>query len=282
MVTRKSHRIALAQTTSTDDLAANLATAEAMVAEAAAEGAALLAFPEVFLYVGGRTGKLAVAEALDGAIVARFREAAARHGMAILLGSIHERIAGNDEKVRNTAVLLGADGELLARYRKIKLFDVDLPSVRIKESDSIEAGDEPPPVTQTSVGRVGLTICFDLRFPALFSHLRRAGADIIFVPSNFTFATGAAHWETLLRARAIETQCYVAAPAQFGRHNDRYTSYGHSCIVDPWGSVVALAPERSGLIYADIDHAMLARVRANLPMSEDSVPASVARTAGKP
>ncbi len=272
MVTPRRQRIALAQTTSTDDFDANLAIAEAMVREAAAEGAALLAFPEVFLYIGARAGKLAHAETLDGPLVARFRESAARHGMAILLGSIHERIADDAGKVRNTSVLIGADGELLARYRKIKLFDVDLPSVRIRESDTIEAGREAPPVADTALGRVGLTICFDLRFPALFSHLRQAGADIILVPSNFTFATGAAHWETLLRARAIENQCYVAAPAQFGRHNDKYTSYGHSCVVDPWGSVITLAPERTGLIYADIDHAAIAHVRRILPMSADGVP----------
>ena len=274
MVDRRAMRIALAQTTSTDDMPANLAAAEAMVAEAAAEGAALLAFPEVFLYVGGRQGKLEIAESLDGPLVGRFRELAARHRMAILLGSIHERITGNTEKVCNTSLLVGSDGELLAHYRKLKLFDVDLPGLRIKESDTIVAGDQPPPVVDTRLGRIGLSICFDLRFPAIYTHLRTAGAELVFVPSNFTFATGAAHWEVLLRARAIENQLYVAAPAQFGRHNDRYTSYGHSCVVDPWGSVVCLAPERTGLSYAVIDRDRLHEVRRNLPMPDCGVPAA--------
>ncbi len=277
MVDRKPSRIALAQTTSTDDFDANLAVADAMVEQAAAGGAELLAFPEVFLFVGGRRGKLAIAEPLDGPVVSRFREAAARHGMMILLGSIHERIGEGADKVRNTALLLGANGDLLASYRKLKLFDVDLPAVTIKESDTIEAGCEPPPVVDTPLGRVGLSICFDLRYPALYSHLRRQGADIICVPSNFTFATGSAHWELLLRARAVETQCYVLAPAQFGRHNDKYTSYGHSCVVDPWGTVLALAPERTGLVFAEIDLDYLARVRRHLPMTADVVPAGGGR-----
>lgn len=272
MVDRRSSRIALAQTTSTDDFAANLAVAERMVGEAAAAGAELLAFPEVFLYVGGSRGKLSIAEPLDGPLVTRFREAATRHGMLILIGSLHERIGDDAGKVRNTSLLIGADGEILAIYRKLKLFDVDLPSVRIKESDTIEPGDEPPPVVDTPVGRIGLTICFDLRYPALFSHLRRQGAEIICVPSNFTFATGAAHWDLLLRARAVETQSYILAPAQFGKHNEKYTSYGHSCIVDPWGSVLALAAEKTGLIHAEVDLAYLHRVRRHLPMTEDAVP----------
>lgn len=272
MVDRKLPRIALAQTTSTDDFDANLATAEAMVDEAAAEGAALLAFPEVFLFVGGRRGKLEIAQPLDGPVVGRFREAAARHGMMILLGSLHERIDGDDSRVRNTSLLLGAGGEVLAVYRKLKLFDVDLPSITIKESDTIEAGTEAPPVVDTPLGRIGLTICFDLRYPSLYSQLRRQGAEILCVPSNFTFATGAAHWDLLLRARAVETQCYVLAPAQWGKHNDRYTSYGHSCLVDPWGTVVTLAPEKTGLVYGEIDLDLLARVRRHLPMTEDAVP----------
>lgn len=259
-------KIALAQTTSTSDFDANLTAAEAMVEEAAANGAALLAFPEVFLYLGGRKGKLAIAEPLDGAIVTRFREAAARHGMMLLLGSIHERIPDDAARVYNTSVLIADNGDLLASYRKLKLFDVSLPEVTIKESDTIAPGDVSPPVVETPIGRLGLTICFDLRFSDLYLDLRRKGAEIVFIPSNFTAPTGAAHWEVLLRARAVEGQFFVAAPAQTGEHNPRYTSYGHSMLVDPWGEVLALAPPGTGITYGEIDLARLERVRAELPM----------------
>lgn len=259
-------RIALAQTTSSDDFASNLEVAEGMVEEAAGNGAALLAFPEVFLYLGGRRGKLAIAESLDGDTVSRFREAAARHGMMLLLGSIHERIPDDPDRVYNTSVLIGGNGDLLASYRKLKLFDVALAEVTIKESDTIAPGDAPPPVVETPIGKLGMTICFDLRFSDLYLDLRRRGAEIVFIPSNFTAPTGAAHWEVLLRARAVEGQYYVVAPAQTGRHNPKYTSYGHSMLVDPWGKVLATAPPGPGLVYGDIDLAYLERVRAELPM----------------
>ncbi len=260
-------KIALAQTTTTDEFDANLEVAERMVIEAAGDGADLLAFPEIFLYLGGRKGKLEIAEPIEGAIVSRFRDAAAKHEMMILLGSVHERIPGDPDRVYNTSVLIGADGDVLATYRKLKLFDVALPSVKIRESDSIAPGTDPPPVVDTPIGRLGLTICFDLRFSDLYLDLRRRGAQIVFIPSNFTAPTGAAHWEVLIRARAVEGQFFVVAPAQFGKHNPRYTSYGHSMLVDPWGRVVAVAPPGPGLVFGDIDLAYLEQVRAELPMN---------------
>jgi len=259
-------RIALAQMTSTEDFEANLAEATRLVDEAAAAGVQLVAFPEVFLYLGGREGKLKHATTVDGPVVARFREAAARHGMMILLGSIHERIPGREDKVFNTSVLIGADGEVLATYRKLKLFDVELPNLTIKESDTIEPGDGLPPVVDTPIGKVGLTICFDLRFSDLYQHLRRKGAEIVFAPSNFTAPTGAAHWDTLLRARALENQVYLAAPAQWGKHNPKFSSWGHSALVDPWGTVSSLAPDRTGLTFGEIDLDYLQKVRRELPM----------------
>lgn len=272
-------RIALAQTTTTDDLPANLAAAERLLDAAVAEGGIdLLAYPEVFAFLGGRAGKLAAAEPLDGPLVGRFREAAARHGMMILLGSLHERIPGDGERVHNTSVLIGADGAVLAHYRKLKLFDVELPHLRIRESDTIAPGADAPPVVDTPIGRLGLTICFDVRFPDLYQDLRRRGAEIIMVPSNFTAPTGEAHWELLLRTRAVETQCYVAAPAQTGRHNAKYVSYGHSLIADPWGRVAAVRPSGEGLCIGEIDLDVMHRVRAELPMGFEA-PAEAPRRA---
>ena len=267
--------VALAQTTSTDDFAANAAYAESLVAQAAGAGAALVAFPEVVFLVAGRARKLECAEPLDGPTLARFRALAAAHRIMILIGSMHERIDGDDAHVYNTSVLVGADGALLAAYRKRKLFDLDLPDLRIRESDTIRAGEDPPPVVETPIGRIGLTICFDLRFSELYADLADRGADLIFVPSNFTVPTGAAHWEVLLRARAIETQCYVAAPAQWGRHNPRYASYGHSLMADPWGRITARLPEGNGLVHAPFDPGLLRKVRRELPMGRGAEPAGV-------
>jgi predicted amidohydrolase len=259
-------RIALAQMTSTEDFQANLAEALRMVDEAAAAGVQLVAFPEVFLFLGGRQGKLENATQVEGPVVARFREAAARHGMMILLGSIHERMPDREDKVYNTSILIDASGEVLATYRKLKLFDVELPNLTIRESDTIEPGDALPPVVDTPIGKVGLTICFDLRFPDLYQHLRRKGAEVVFAPSNFTAPTGAVHWETLLRARALETQVYLAAPAQWGKHNPKFSSWGHTALVDPWGAICSLAPDRTGLTYGEIDLEYLRKVRRELPM----------------
>lgn len=237
-----------------------------MVEDAAHGGAHLLAFPEVFLYIGGRRGKFEHAQDLNGDVVNRFRELAAHHRMMILLGSLHERIANKAEKLSNTSLLIGDGGEILARYRKLKLFDVELPEVNIRESDTIEPGNEMPPVADTPIGRIGLTICFDLRFPHLYQHLRAEGAEVVFVPSNFTAPTGAAHWDVLLRARAIENQVYIAAPAQYGQHNPKYRSHGHSALVNPWGMVTALAPNKPGLTFGDVDLDYLRQVRRELPL----------------
>lgn len=237
-----------------------------MVADAAASGVDLIAFPEVFLYIGGRAGKLRHAQDLDGDVIKRFRDQALHHHTMILLGSLHERIANNADKVHNTAVLIGSNGEILTSYRKLKLFDVELPEVRLRESDTVEPGDAMPPVVDTPIGRIGLTICFDLRFPHLYQRLRAEGAEIIFVPSNFTAATGAAHWDVLLRARAIENQVYIAAPAQYGQHNPKYRSHGHSALVNPWGMVTALAPNKPGLTFGDVDLDYLRQVRRELPL----------------
>lgn len=259
-------KIALVQTTSTDDFHANLTLALGQLGVASAAGVEVVAFPEVFLFIGGRKRKMEIAQSLEGEVVTAFREAARAHRMAILLGSIHERIPGRDDKVYNTAVWIDAAGEIVATYRKMKLFDVELPETTIRESDTIVPGDALPPVFDTPIGKVGLTICFDLRYPELYQHLRSKGAEVVFIPSNFTAPTGAAHWETLLRARAVENQFFVAAPAQQGRHNPKFASYGHTALVDPWGTITTLAPERPGVVVGEIDLDLLARVRRELPM----------------
>ncbi|MDH3317264.1 MAG: carbon-nitrogen hydrolase family protein, partial [Gammaproteobacteria bacterium] len=213
-----------------------------------------------------------IAETLDGPTVGRFRDAARRHRMMILLGSIHERSEAESDRVYNTSVLIDRDGEIAGVYRKLKLFDVDLPHLRIRESETIIPGSDPPPVVSTDIGRIGLTICFDLRFPDLYLDLRARGAEIVFVPSNFTAPTGEAHWSVLLRARAIENQFYVAAPAQAGQHNRKYRSYGHTLLVDPWGRVLLEANDAVGLSLVDTDPETLVRVRRELPMAPPAGP----------
>jgi len=262
--------VALVQTTSTDDYRANLEYGLAMVAQAAARGAQVVAFPEVFLFIGGRQKKLELAQSLDGEAVDQFRQAAQQSNIAVLMGSFHEKIPDNPERVYNTSVWIDAQGEIVATYRKMKLFDVELPQITIRESDTVKPGDMLPPVFDTPVGRVGLTICFDLRYPELFQHLRKQGAEVIFVPSNFTAHTGAAHWNLLLRARAVENQVYIAAPAQYGKHNEKFTSYGHTLLANPWGNVTAQAADQAGLILGEIDHQLLRRVRQELPMGVPS------------
>ncbi len=258
-------KIALAQMTSSDDFDANIAYAHELVANAAAEGAVLLALPEVFSLIAAREHKLACAQPLDGAMVSRFRETAAAHGLMILLGSFHERIDDDPGHVHNTSVLIDAAGAIIAVYRKSRLFNAAVAQQRIRESDTVRAGTALPPLVDTAIGRIGLTICFDLRFSDLYLHLRRR-ADIVFVPSNFTAPTGTAHWEVLLRARAIEGQFYVAAPAQWGWHNPHYQSFGHTLMVDPWGQVVSRREHGQGLLFADLDAARINAVRRAIPM----------------
>lgn len=271
-------RIALAQTNSNpfqespagvhEVIDANLARTAKLIQEAASRGARLLAFPEMFLGVFGPDKKRHAAQSLDGALVSGFREQAASNGIMLLLGSIYEIDPDNSRRVFNTSVLIGAGGELLAAYRKRMLFDIDLPQVRFRESETISPGTEAPPVVATAIGKVGLSICFDVRFSHLYFDLRRRGAEIVFVPANFTVPTGKAHWRILLQARAIEGQFYVAAPAQVGRVSRNFNAYGHSMLVDPWGRICAEMETDTGLIYADVDLELLGKVRQELPMPQ--------------
>ena len=213
------------------------------------------------------------AEPLDGPTCERFAALARRLGIHLLLGSFNERSddeGGGDRRCHNTSVLFGPDGGRLAVYRKLHLFDVDVSErARFRESATVEPGTEVV-VAATPLGRLGLSICYDLRFPELYRRLVDGGAEILTVPSAFTLTTGRDHWHPLVRARAIECQSYVLAPAQWGEHasGGLRESYGHAMIVDPWGAVVAMASDGVGLALAEIDLARVRRVRRSIPVAE--------------
>jgi predicted amidohydrolase len=250
--------------TSTHRRKANLEEAEKWVRHAAARGADLVALPENFAYLRTEGTKIRYSEALDGELVGFMAELAEELGCHVLLGSLPERVDGSD-RVHNTSVLLGPDGARLAVYRKMHLFDISIRGkATLKESRWVTAGDEVV-VADTELGRLGLSICYDLRFPELYRRLAFAGAQVLFVPAAFTSYTGPFHWEPLLRARAIENQCWVVAPAQTGRHNARRESHGHTVVFDPWGKRVAMRPSRPGLVIAEIDMDRIDRTRAGLP-----------------
>lgn len=259
----------MVQIRSTSDEEANWRQAESLVREAASRGATLVSTPENTPFLGPHAEKVRRAEPLDGPTPRRFAELARELEIHLLLGSFAER-SEDPDRCYNTSVLFGPDGERLASYRKIHLFDVDVSdSVRFSESDTVRPGEEPV-VASTGLGKVGLTVCYDLRFPGLYQELRRRGAELIAIPAAFTATTGRAHWHTLVRARAIETQCFVLAAAQHGSHDDEglRESFGHSLIVDPWGDILAEVTGGNGVEVADIDPARLAEVRRAIPVAE--------------
>ena len=247
------------------DKLANLERAERLVRVGAGRGANLVALPEVFNWRGKRNDQAAAAETLDGQSLSLISRLARELQIHIVAGSITEQAAATESRCYNTSVLIGPDGGQIAVYRKIHLFDVDLPGrVTVRESDAKLAGDVVV-TAKTPLGTIGLTICYDLRFPELYRRLTFAGAQIIAIPSAFTFPTGEAHWEALIRARAIENQAYVIAPAQFGPNIYGYSDYGNSMIVDPWGRVLARAADQEGVVVAPIDLEYQDRVRRELP-----------------
>jgi predicted amidohydrolase len=260
----RAFTVAAVQMRSTDDRERNLDAAEAYAAEAAGRGADLIAFPEnvADLRVEGSAGPKA--EALDGPTVRRFAMIAARHRAWVLAGTIPLRNA-RGRKRSNASILFAPDGTVAAVYRKMHLFDVAIPGRAVfRESRTVAAGDTPV-VAATPLGTFGLSICYDLRFPELYRHLAIAGAEVLFVPSAFTAYTGRFHWTALLRARAIENLAYVVAPAQWGRHHAGRSSYGHTCVIDPWGRVVAERARGTGVVLARIDLARVACLRLELP-----------------
>jgi deaminated glutathione amidase len=256
-------RAAAVQLNSSADRDRNLEVAERLVRAAASDGATLVALPEKWSVLGDSQALLEGAEPLDGPALTAAAAWASELGIHLLAGSIAERVEG-EERLFNTSALIDPDGELVAVYRKIHMFDVDVGGVSYRESEHEQPGDRIV-VGSVSGVEVGLTVCYDLRFPELYRILALRGARMITAPSAFTLATGRDHWDVLLRARAIENQTFLIAPNQFGEAPPRYSSYGRSAIVDPWGLVLARASDGEGFAAAEIDLGSQERVRASLP-----------------
>ena len=266
-------QVAVIQLSSQDDVTANLARVRELVLEAGRSGAELVALPENFAFMGEESKKFEIAERVDadpaGPIVTALRLVARDARVWLVAGGMPER---SDDPARpfNTSLLFEPEGRLVSKYRKVHLFDVDLPDgTKLLESGATTAGSEP--VVDEISGRagkpipLGMTICYDLRFPELYRRLGERGARIVTVPAAFTLTTGKDHWHVLLRARAIENQVFVLAPAQHGKHPRGRQTYGKSLIVDPWGDVLAQCAEGEGFAMARLDFAAQDRVRASLP-----------------
>jgi len=261
-------KIAAVQMVSGTDVERNLETARRLVGEAARGGAALVALPEYFCLMGRNDrDKLALAEAPgDGPIQQMLSETARTHGIWLIGGTLPIR-SGDPERVLNANCVHAPDGTLAARYDKIHLFKYDNGRERYDEGSAICAGGAPTSV-QAGPFRVGLSVCYDLRFPELYRALMHPPCDLLSVPAAFTYPTGRAHWELLLRARAVENQCYVIAAAQGGMHENGRRTFGHSMIVDPWGEVLDMRPEGEGVVLAEADPQRIASVRMQLPALE--------------
>ena len=255
---------AVVQITSIDDRAHNREQATALVRRAARAGAELIALPENVDVITDGPEKVARAEPLDGPTFAHYGALARELGIHLLAGTIAER-AEAPGKARNTSVLFGPDGSRVAVYRKIHLFDVDLADgSKHRESDLVEAGVDVVDA-DTPLGRIGLSVCYDLRFPELYRNLSERKCELLTIPAAFTLHTGKDHWEVLIRARAIENFCWVLAPAQTGRHRPGRVSWGHSMIVDPWGTVVAQCGDEAGFAIAELREERILTARAQVP-----------------
>ena len=254
---------AAVQVNSTDDRTRNLEEALALVDRACARGARFVGLPENVDFMGREEDKIAGAEDLDGPTFRAYAAKAREKAIWLLAGTIAERAPAG--RIFNTSVLYGPDGTRAGVYRKIHLFDVDIPDgARYRESAVVEPGRETV-VAQTAFGAVGLSVCYDLRFPELYRALSAQGADVLTVPAAFTLYTGKDHWEVLLRARAIENTAYVMAPAQVGRHSASRVTYGNAMIVDPWGTVVARCSDGPGFCVAELSSDVLEHVRRQIP-----------------
>jgi deaminated glutathione amidase len=257
-------RVGAVQLNSTEDTDRNLETADRLVREAVSRGAELVVLPEKWSVLGTQEQMKAGAQPLDGPCISWARSAARELGVDLVAGSIVER-AGGREKASNTSVHVGPDGAIHAVYRKIHMFDVEIDGVVYAESASEQPGDEVVLSELADGTRLGMTVCYDIRFPELYRILAVRGAELISIPSAFTLTTTRDHWEVLVRARAIENQCFVIAPNQIGPHPPGHRCGGRSLIVDPWGLVLAGAPDSESAIVADLDFGVLRDVRRKLP-----------------
>lgn len=268
-------KTAVIQLNSRDDPAENLSNVEGLIEQAAGMGAEFVALPEYWSYLGPYSGFERAAQTIPGPFIERLQELAQQHRIILHGGSIVERHPELPSgKFYNTSVLIDRDGQIAARYRKIHLFDVNLANgERHFESDRIAPGEE---IVTAEIDGItfGMSVCYDLRFPELYRLLALRGAQILLVPAAFTLHTGRDHWEVLLRARAIENLCYVAAPAHIGTYPVNRQCFGRSMIVDPWGLVLAQAPDRPGVTFAEIDLEQLDSVRAQIPSLENRRPSA--------
>ena len=264
-------RVALLQMETGNDLAANLEAVGSMTREAAANGAAFVLSPEyVLMMVGsGRTMRERALEPGGGPALPQLQSLAKELSIWLLAGSL--TLKTDDGRIANRSMLISSTGEVIASYDKIHMFDCTLPDGKvIKESSAYSPGGRAV-VADTPWGRLGLTVCYDLRFPQLYRSLAKAGARYLTVPSSFQRATGKDHWHPLLQARAIENACFVFAPAMCGEHPGNRSTYGHSLVVDPWGKILADGGEAPGIVYADVDPARVDKVRGMLPCLEHDV-----------
>ena len=266
-------RAAAIQLNATDDVERNLETADRLVRDAAGLGAELVVLPETWTVMGAREQMIAGAQPLDGQAISWATAIAAELGIDLISGSFAER-QDSAQLLSNTSVHVDPRGEIAAIYRKIHLFDVEIDGAVYGEASTYAPGDQIVTTTLASGTTAGLSICFDLRYPELYRILALRGAQLLTVPSAFTLPTTRDHWETLLRARAIENQCFVVAPNQIGAHPGGLRSGGRSLIIDPWGVVLAGAADAEGVIVAELDFDALRRVREQLPTLPRRVPAA--------
>ncbi|MCK0531983.1 MULTISPECIES: carbon-nitrogen hydrolase family protein [Sphingomonadales] len=260
-------RAAVLQMTSGIDPAANAAAIVEAVRQAAEQGADMLFTPEMAGYLDRNRARAAetLRSEADDPVLATVREAAARHGLWVHLGSLPLRQEDGDERWVNRSFVIDNKGEIRARYDKIHLFDVDLATGESWRESAVYRPGEKVVAVDTPWGRMGLSVCYDLRFPDLYRALTNSGVTMLLVPAAFTVPTGQAHWHVLLRARAIEAGCFVIAPAQTGRHEDGRETYGHSLVIDPWGDILLDMEEKAGLALADIDLSRVEEVRGRVP-----------------
>ena len=261
----KSYLAAAIQMTSLPDLEKNLVQAEELIELAKRQGAELVTLPENFSFLGEEVDKIAQAEAIAQKSENFLKTMAQRFQVTILGGGFPVPV--DAEKVYNTALLIDPNGEEVARYKKVHLFDVNLPDGNTyRESKTVMAGTTMPQVYNSKeLGNLGLSVCYDVRFPELYRHLADKGADVVFIPAAFTAYTGKDHWQILLQARAIENTCYVIAPAQTGQHYAMRHTHGHAMIIDPWGVILADAGDKPGCAIAEISPTRLDQVRRQMP-----------------